>query len=288
MASPVAQHGPLVSAILATRNEGVNIGHCISSLKDQSYQNVELIVVDNDSIDETRQVAREFGVKVINMLNHMDLEAITNCRGAQVNLGAEMSSGEILFFPDADMTFDNNLIAEAVRLMNPCGALHVPEIVIGKGMFGKIRNFERRFYNNTCIDAPRFVKRDLFLKVGGFDEKNINFGPDDWDLTKKLKNAEVIFAITQACQYHHEEGLKLKTYLRKKAKYAWSFDAYIAKWGNKDSDIVKQLGLRYRYFGVFVENGKWKKLVKHPLLTCGLYAMRLLVGVRYLRTMNKG
>ena len=49
-----------------------------------------------------------------------------------------------------------------------------------------------------------------------------------------------------------------------------------------DKDIKKQFGLTYRYFGVFLENGKWKKLLSHPILTVGMYFLRFLVGVSFL------
>jgi len=38
-------------------------------------------------------------------------------------------------------------------------------------------------------------------------------------------------------------------------------DAYIKKWGPGDPDIKKQLGLYYRFFGVFVEDGKFVKVL---------------------------
>ena len=53
-------------------------------------------------------------------------------------------------------------------------------------------------------------------------------------------------------------------------------------WGKNDPDIKKQLGLLYRYFGVFIEQGKWKKLLRHPILTFGMYFLRFLVGVKYI------
>ena len=47
-------------------------------------------------------------------------------------------------------------------------------------------------------------------------------------------------------------------------------------------ELKKQLGFYYRFIGVFIENGKWKKLVTHPILTAGVYFLRFMVGVKYL------
>ena len=45
--------------------------------------------------------------------------------------------------------------------------------------------------------------------------------------------------------------------------------------------MKKQLGARYRLLGVFIENGKWKKLIRHPLLTIGMYLLKFMVGITY-------
>ncbi|MFH1048222.1 MAG: hypothetical protein V1732_00985, partial [Patescibacteria group bacterium] len=49
-----------------------------------------------------------------------------------------------------------------------------------------------------------------------------------------------------------------------------------------DSEIKKQLGFYYRFIGVFIENGKWKKLIARPILTAGMNMLRALVGLKHL------
>ena len=49
-----------------------------------------------------------------------------------------------------------------------------------------------------------------------------------------------------------------------------------------NADVKKQLGFYYRFFGVFVEKGKWIKLLLHPILTLEMYFLRFLVGINYL------
>jgi len=82
--------------------------------------------------------------------------------------------------------------------------------------------------------------------------------------------------------YHNENEFNLKRYLQKKAYYARSFDTYIKKWGKNDPDIRKQFGVWYRFFEVFTEKGKWKRLIKDPILVMGMYWLRFIVGVNYL------
>ena len=277
---------PVVSVIVATKNGGRNFAKCLESIKCQTFpsEKVEIIVVDNDSVDGTREVARKYTEKVFNLPDVWGSGKIKNPRGAQLNFGVEKSRGEIVFFPDSDMTFAPNLLEEVVDWITNKNfdAVYVPEVIVCPGFVGKIRNFERSFYNTTCIDALRAVRRDLFLEVGGFDVKNIMFGPDDWDFTRALEKVTDRWGIIDAVLYHHEEDMTFGKYLRKKRYYMVTFDDYIKKWGRDDPDIKKQFSIWYRYFEVFTENGKWKRFFAHPVLVVVLFALRFLVGVIYL------
>ena len=287
----VSENLPTISIVIAAKNEEKNIANCLKSIKLQTYpqEKIEIIVVDNNSTDKTKTIAQKYTNKVFNFPGLSSFKKIKNFRGAQLNFGVKKSKGEIIFFPDADMTFDQKLITEAAKLIieSKADALYIPEIIRGKGLFGKIRNFERSFYNMTCIDAVRIMRKNLFLKVRGFDEKNIVFGPDDWDFTKKIKKETQRLTITANKIYHHEEELSFSKYLAKKGEYTDAFDGYIKKWGKDDCDIQKQLGFWYRYFGVFIENGKWKKLLKHPILTIGMFFSRVMVGAIFLTSSLK-
>ena len=69
--------------------------------------------------------------------------------------------------------------------------------------------------------------------------------------------------------------------MHKKAYYSKSVAAYRAKWSD-DKTCRRQFGLYYRFFGVFVENGKWKRLLRHPILAAVMYMERIAVGFTYL------
>lgn len=280
----------IISVILATKNEERNIGRCIKSIQEQNNNNYEIIVVDNQSEDDTIKIASELigEENVYNLANELDLTEIRNYRGAQVNFGISKSNGKIIFFPDADMTFDKELFNEVLEKFNVFDAFYVPELVLGKDMFGKIRNFERSFYNMTCIDTPRFVLKDKLMKINGFDEKNIKFGFDDWDLTMKLEKISAKFSITANKIYHHEENLEFSTYISKKVNYVADASYYIDFWGKDNLIIKKQFGIWYRFFGVFMENGKWTRLLRHPLLTLGMYYLRFRVGISFLTRRKRG
>lgn len=300
---------PLVSVVITTKNEEKNIETCIKSILAQTYpqESIEIIVVDNNSTDKTKELAQKYTQKVFNKGPE---------RSAQRNYGLlEKSSGGYLLYLDADMILAPNIIENCMRTVttNPnFVALHISEVVLGKKYFSKVRRFERSFYDGTVIDGARFFKKDVLKKVNGFDETMS--GPEDWDLDKKLKRLGKIGMLDRTqypenvttwalygfikergvypkdygCViYHNESEFDLKKYLAKKAYYAKSFDGYVAKWGKDDPDIKKQLGMVYRFFGVFVENGKWRRILSCPCLSAGVFILKFLVGLSYYKSRGK-
>lgn len=268
---------PLVSVVVTTKNEESNIANCLKSIKNQIYPEgkIEIIVVDNYSSDKTVDVAKKFTDNVYSKSPQ---------RSAQLNFGVQEAKGKYILYPDADMILSERIIIDCIGKCEneDYVALYIPEEIIGTGFWIDVRDFERSFYNGTCIDAVRFVRRDKFLEIGGFDE-NLDFGLDDWDFDRRVKEVGKVGIIT-APLYHNEKRFNLKRYLEKKGHYSKTFNKYIQKWGKDDPEIRKQLGIWYRLFGVFIEDGKWKKLLRHPVKTFGMYFLRFMVGMTYLRS----
>jgi glycosyltransferase involved in cell wall biosynthesis len=338
---------PLVSIIITTKNEEKNIGNCLESILrnielkgcrniGSKFLNpytskslkpyIEIIVVDNNSSDRTKEIARKYTKKVYNFGPE---------RSAQRNFGAKKARGKYLLFLDADMILSSTVIKEVIKKFKfqnskskidsklkiqnskqnfsnfkhqtsntPLVALYIPEIVLGDSFWSKVRRFERSFYDGTVIDCVRAVRKDIFEKVGGFDTSLT--GPEDWDFDKKVRKQGKVTVLTsydfeeigkklsnrtieqlnnltnQPVIYHNEAEFNLKRYLAKKLYYAKSFEKYVKKWGENDPDIKKQFGFWYRYFGVFLENGKWKRFLGHPILAAGVYFLRGLVGGAYI------
>lgn len=267
---------PLVSIVITTKEEELHIEDCLKSIKAQTYQNIEIIVVDNCSIDETRYLAEQYTEKVYNFGNE---------RSQQRNYGMiNKSAGKYVMFVDADMILEPDLVEDCVdqiQLTNS-DALYIPEVILGKKFFSRVRNFERSFYFGNYIDCPRFFVKNVFVKVGGFDE-NLR-GPEDFDLNLEIKKAGMKTHLLKGNYINHDEAeFKLKKYLDKKSYYAKDFDKYINKWGRRHPAIQKQFGVYYRFIGVFIENGKWRKLLRHPVLTLGMLYLRFRVGLCFLR-----
>jgi len=263
-----------LSVLIPTKNESAKIADCIMVFKPfVESGSVEVIVVDNYSDDNTQSIAAECGAKVI---------VIGPERSSQRNQAAKEAAYKYVLFVDADMVVPESTTGEILDLINsenPPDALFIPEIIVGSGWFTKVRNFERPFYNETCIDGLRVISKAFFDRVGGYDENM--YAAEDWDLDRRLIGAGCETSITNNPLYHNEGDVSLKTHITKKSYYAGNLDYYRNKWNN-DAIIKKQLGVRYRFFGVFVENGKWKKSIARPHMMIAFWAYKFLVGMAYL------
>ena len=265
----------LLSVVVPTKNEAANIAECIRSFADAvSIGVAEIIVVDNSSSDATVVLAEEAGARVVSQGPE---------RSAQRNRGAlKEAIGDYVFFVDADMRVPKETtdeIAGLLSISDPPDALYVREQISGRGFWARVRNFERGFYDATCIDGLRVIRRSLLKEIGGFDESL--YAGEDWDLDRRLLARTSKTAITKNALIHDEGAFTLRGHLRKKRYYAKNFGAYCAKWDH-DEIIRKQFGLRYRLWTVFMEKGKWRRSLRRLDLMLGIWFYKSLVGMVFL------
>ena len=295
---------PLVSVVVTTRNEKRNIANCLQSIQLQTYAPIEIIVVDNNSTDETKTIAKEYTDTVVDKGPE---------RSAQRNYGiCDLATGNYAMFIDADMLLTPSLIEECVKVIaiNGSVGIHIEEKVLGRSLLAKVRRYERSFYSGTVIDGIRFFDRLKFCSIGGFDIE-LPPGPEDWDIDKRMSNfgeftllektgASVEWKLSGYIAskgikhknsfvgiYHNEDDLNLRKYIRKKLYYGSSMARYIEKWTMNDADVKRQLGIKYRYFVVFFENKKWKKVLKNPILFGCVFLLKILVGGSYVYSKKK-
>ena len=262
-----------LSVVITTRNEEANIANCIRAF-DGFRDRVEIVVVDNASTDRTKAIAAELGAKVLEKGPE---------RSAQRNLGWQTAVSSWVVVLDADMILPRETVEEILRRTEGPSAVDaywIPEVRTGSGLRVKARNFERSFYDGTCIDALRLFKRSVLEATGGYDETLIA-GPEDWELDIRVLATGAKCEVLPSHLIHNERQLTLRRMLAKKAYYSKSMAAYQAKWKGHPA-LKRQFSVVYRYLGVFVENGKWRRLLRHPILAAVMYFERVMVGVTYL------
>lgn len=95
---------PPISIIVPARDEEKNLPMLLNSIKKQSLQAHEVIVVNDGSTDKTAEIAKSFGAKVIG------LQKNENWKGKTLGCweGAKLASGDLFLFMDADTWFPNS------------------------------------------------------------------------------------------------------------------------------------------------------------------------------------
>lgn len=101
---------PLISVIIPAHNEEENIVKVLKSLKEQTYSNIETIVVANGCEDNIYKLARPLADKVINLSKGN----LTHAK----NYGFNKSRGEFLVFLDADLEIKKDLIKKSLATIN--------------------------------------------------------------------------------------------------------------------------------------------------------------------------
>ena len=109
----------LVSILIPARNEEANIGRCLYSLIDQSYKNIEIIILDDDSTDSTFSIAKEISKKDkrINIVKGMPIEKDWLGKNWACHQLSSIAKGDMLLFIDADTKLQSKTIEETITEM---------------------------------------------------------------------------------------------------------------------------------------------------------------------------
>lgn len=257
----------LVSFVIPTRNSGKTLGNCLSSIRAQQYPTTEVLVVDNDSIDETQYIAERLADKVIRKGPE---------RAAQRNAGAKSALGEFVVFIDSDMILSTEIAGEIVQTFenSQLHALVLPERVMGKGFWDRCRAIEKEAYlGDEAVEAARAFRRTTFLELGGYQESLT--GPEDWELPDRLRRQGYEIGRIRSFVLHDERTLGLAEAFNKKRYYGRSFGRFLKIPGTRR-------GARFARMSLFKP---MRRLFTDPLHVLGLYGLKatellgLLVGM---------
>ena len=255
-----------VSIIIPTYNSERTIEACIRSSKEQSYANIEVIVVDNNSTDATKEIAKKTADKVLNRGPE---------RSAQRNYGAKKSSGNYYLFIDSDMVLSKEVVRDCITELNKSKvkAVVIPETSFGTGFWSECKALERACYLGVpWMEAARFFSKKTFNEFSGYDEKNT--GTEDYDLPQRISGKYGQSSISRVKSYiYHDEGhLSLGRTLRKKFYYAQKLSVYTDKKDNK-KNFSNQSSILKRYGLFFVRPSL---LLMNPRIAFGMLTMKTL------------
>jgi glycosyltransferase involved in cell wall biosynthesis len=210
---------PLISVIIPVYNGEKFLPGCLDALQSGSYQNYELIVVDDCSTDRSPEISREKGALVLKMPRQ------TGPGGAR-NLGAQKARGELLFFVDADVVVKPDTLQRVAA-----DFMDHPEIaaVFGsyddepaeKNFISQYKNLFHRFVHQQArSEAATFwagcgaIRRDVFLAVNGFDaERYPRPAIEDIELGYRMRSQGHRILLDKQLQAKHLKRWTLKSML---------------------------------------------------------------------------
>ncbi|MEL6462581.1 MAG: TIGR04283 family arsenosugar biosynthesis glycosyltransferase [Cyanobacteria bacterium J06621_15] len=168
-----------ISIIIPTLNESQNIKATLAST--QISTNVEVIVVDGGSEDNTVEIVESLGLKVIP--GHKN-------RAYQMNIGAKNATGDILLFLHADTLLPANfdiMVREALKHHSTVAgafALRINASNIGLRLVEWGVKWRSKLLKMPYGDQAIFITREKFKYIGGFPELAIM---EDFELIRNLK-----------------------------------------------------------------------------------------------------
>jgi GT2 family glycosyltransferase/glycosyltransferase involved in cell wall biosynthesis len=256
---PLPPEPPLVSIIIPTRNGLEHLRRCVGSLRSKTtYPRYEIIIVDNGSDDPATlawlREAAATGVRVLTWSHPFKYSAINNfaAREARGDLLAllnndlevitpgwleEMAAqalrpeigavGAMLYYPD-------DRIQHAGAVLGIGGVAGHAFKLFPRGTDGSF-NRARLVQNYSAVTAACLViRKELFNRVGGFDEKSLAVAFNDIDFCLKVRATGVRNLWTPFAEFYHHESATRGTEdtPEKQARFQREVETMLARWGD--------------------------------------------------------
>lgn len=199
---------PSVSIAIPVYNGGESFKKCLSSLKQFVPASTEIIVVVDGGTDESERLARSFGATVLTF-------PIAGGPARARNCAATAAKGDVLLFIDADVTIHADTLTQTIARFaaRPDLAALIGSYDDAPGAPNFLSQYKNLFHHYThqtgATAASTFwgacgaIRRDVFLKIGGFDENYRYPSVEDIDLGYRLKKAGYEIELCKSVQVKH-------------------------------------------------------------------------------------
>lgn len=210
---------PLISVIIPNYNCAAYLKECLESVLQQSYKNMEIIVVDDGSTDNSKNVLLDYGDQ-IRLFSTSNMGA-----SAARNYGISKSKGEFVAFLDSDDVWEpNKLNLQIEKITNDnCDLIYTSSREFyGNGVFGEIHRaqFEGDVYPyfkkypskavivQGCSGA--LLRVSLLKDTGNFDEA-FSGAAEDWDFFRRYSRNAVVGFLPQVMVNYRKHGASIMT-----------------------------------------------------------------------------
>lgn len=215
---PVAQTNPRVSVVMPVYNAEHTLAECLARLFQSTWEDFEVILVDDGSTDGTRAIAANFPVRIVPTKGRVGPAAARN-------LGARVAEGDILFFIDSDVMVRPDSIDRLVRRFGEgdvdavCGVQAAD--MRYRDLVSQYKNLWMRWtYLRQQGEVPLFyttaaaIRREVFLHAGGFDAGYATPNVEDTAFGQKLQRLGIRVKVQADLEVEHVKHYSLVGLLR--------------------------------------------------------------------------
>jgi GT2 family glycosyltransferase len=205
-----------VSIIIPTHKFGVEFGECLKSIEQLSVKPDEVVVVFDGCMDSFENPSNALNVIFCATQKQSGPAAARN-------LGAQKATGDILFFVDSDVTLKADAIEQIVSFFRENSAISAifgsyDNKPFAKNFISQYRNLMHHYVHQTSNEkAATFwgacgaIRRDAFIKVGGFDESFAKPSIEDIELGYRLNSAGFEIRLLKSLYIKHLKRWELKS-----------------------------------------------------------------------------
>lgn len=171
-----------VSVLICVRNVEKYVGDCIRSILNQTFTEFEIVIIDDDSNDKTKNIIESFQDKRIKYFKNEKWLGITRSR----NRSIKFAKGDYIFFTDGDCVVSQDWIEQGLKFLesSDCAGVEGMSYYVSK-------DYQPTFSDHTYpMGRCKFMtgniayKRKFVERVGGFDERYTYF--EDRDLAFRI------------------------------------------------------------------------------------------------------
>lgn len=208
MSNAAAAARPAISVVIPVHNGETNFRRCLSSVAQAVPPPLEVIVVADGDTDGSWRLAEEFRAQVLRI-------PVPGGPARARNVGARAARGDILLFVDADVAICRDAIHQIVGAFR-----HEPELAAVFGSYDDTpaaTNFLSQYKNllhhyvhqtgreeaSTFWGACGAIRREIFLALGGFDERYRHPSIEDIELGYRLNRAGHRIRLCKTLQVTH-------------------------------------------------------------------------------------
>lgn len=210
---------PKVSVIIPVYNAEKTLKQCLDSVLNQTYEDYEIIMVDNNSSDKTKEIIKEFQkTDKSNKIRYL-LE-LKPGRGAARFKGEINAKGEIILMTDSDCIVPMDWIQEMIHtiLTNKCKVVQgiKKPIIVNYWTTHIQKEEERQIATRTkgkkinWIDTANFaIKKSVLQAVGYTNPQLVNANDTELIVRLKMKNQDIFFKNFAVLHHHPDTALKV-------------------------------------------------------------------------------